>query len=148
MSKQNLAVTHHLNGFNCAQAVINPFSEQLGLDERLAMRLASGFGAGMRCGDMCGAVTGALMVLGLFDGQEYAHEQNKKHALNEQVTLFHQHFKSLHHTNICRELLGYDMTSPVDKKVILEKNLSRTKCDVYIADAVAIIEQMMYEAKG
>lgn len=49
--------------YNCAQAVLMPFSEKLGLTE--AQDLGSLFAGGMYCGATCGAITGALMALGL-----------------------------------------------------------------------------------
>lgn len=51
--------------YNCAQAVLMPFSEKLGLTEAQAQDLGSLFAGGMYCGATCGAITGALMVLGL-----------------------------------------------------------------------------------
>lgn len=51
--------------FNCAQSVFASFSEELGLDEKQALKIGGCFGSGMRKGKVCGACTGALMVLGL-----------------------------------------------------------------------------------
>ena len=51
--------------YNCAQAVLTPFAEELGIPTEQAVALAAHFGAGMRMGSTCGAVTGALMALGL-----------------------------------------------------------------------------------
>ena len=51
--------------YNCAQAVLVPFADVLGIDEDTAYRMAANFGSGMKMGSVCGAVTGALMVLGL-----------------------------------------------------------------------------------
>ena len=46
-------------GYNCSQAVVGAFSEELGMDPALAMRLVSGFGGGMgRMREVCGAVSG------------------------------------------------------------------------------------------
>ena len=50
--------------YNCAQAVLIPFAEDMGLSREQANALAADFGGGMGCGSMCGAVTGALMALG------------------------------------------------------------------------------------
>ena len=55
--------------FNCAQSVFASFSEELGLDEKQALKIGGCFGSGMRKGEVCGACTGALMVLGLKYGQ-------------------------------------------------------------------------------
>jgi len=51
--------------YNCAQAILMPFSEKLGLTEAQAQELGSLFAGGMYCGATCGAITGGLMVLGL-----------------------------------------------------------------------------------
>ena len=51
--------------YNCAQAVVTVFAEDLHYDEEAAYRTAAAFGGGMRIGSVCGAITGGLMVLGL-----------------------------------------------------------------------------------
>ncbi len=60
------ALTLHKKGFNCAQAVLIPFAEELGLTKEQAMRISEGFGAGMgACKLTCGALSAAIMVAGL-----------------------------------------------------------------------------------
>ena len=51
--------------YNCAQAVLVPFAEKMGLDADTAMKITACFGSGMNMGSVCGAVTGGLMALGL-----------------------------------------------------------------------------------
>ena len=66
MSKLDLAMNYHSQGYNCAQAVAMPFCEEMGLDAAIVKRAAEGFGAGM--GDRtqtCGALSGAVMVAGM-----------------------------------------------------------------------------------
>lgn len=50
--------------YNCAQSVLIPFAQELGITRAQAGALAAQFGGGMGCGAVCGAVTGALMALG------------------------------------------------------------------------------------
>ncbi len=50
--------------YNCAQSVLIPFAEDMGITREQANALALNFGGGMGCGSVCGAVTGALMALG------------------------------------------------------------------------------------
>ena len=50
--------------YNCAQAVLIPFAEDIGMPRGQAKDIAANFGGGMGCGSVCGAVTGALMALG------------------------------------------------------------------------------------
>ena len=60
------ALSLHKKGFNCAQAVLLPFAEELGLDRKTAMTIAEGFGAGMGgCKLTCGALSAAIMIAGM-----------------------------------------------------------------------------------
>lgn len=58
--------------YNCAQAVLIPFAEEMGLTTEQAAAVAAHFGSGMRMGATCGAVTGALMALGILGKKEPA----------------------------------------------------------------------------
>ena len=51
--------------FNCCQAVLVTFAQEMGLTEEQAYDLGANFGSGMRCGSVCGTLTAALMVLGM-----------------------------------------------------------------------------------
>jgi C_GCAxxG_C_C family probable redox protein len=58
-SRTEVATTRFLSGYNCAQAVLDAFRDEAGLDEDLALKIATGLGAGMgRKQEVCGAVTG------------------------------------------------------------------------------------------
>ena len=50
--------------YNCAQSVLIPFAEEIGITREQACALSAQFGGGMGCGSVCGAVTGALMAMG------------------------------------------------------------------------------------
>lgn len=65
MTKSELAVSKHRQGYNCAQAVACAFAEELGIDESTLYKLTEGFGAGMGTGcGVCGALSGAALVAG------------------------------------------------------------------------------------
>jgi len=68
---QQLARARYKEGFNCAEAVLRAFREELGLDfGEDIMKIASGFGGGLgHAGCMCGALAGAVMVIGLLQGR-------------------------------------------------------------------------------
>ena len=54
------------NGYNCAQAVLLAFSDELEIDEKTLALISSSFGGGMgRMREVCGAVSGMFMVAGL-----------------------------------------------------------------------------------
>ena len=50
--------------YNCAQSVLVPFAQDMGLTREQAYDLALNFGGGMGCGGTCGALVGALAALG------------------------------------------------------------------------------------
>ena len=50
--------------YNCAQSVLVPFAQDMGLTREQAYDLALNFGGGMGCGATCGALVGALTALG------------------------------------------------------------------------------------
>ncbi|MBQ8135659.1 MAG: C_GCAxxG_C_C family protein [Clostridia bacterium] len=63
MTREEKALKYKHSGYNCCQAVLLSFAEELGMDEETLKMLGSGFGAGM--GSMegnCGALIGAVMA--------------------------------------------------------------------------------------
>ncbi len=50
--------------YNCAQAVVVPFAQDMGITREQAYALTLDLGAGMGCGSTCGALVGALIALG------------------------------------------------------------------------------------
>lgn len=66
--------------YNCAQSVIIPFAEEIGITREQAQALSAHFGGGMGCGSVCGAVTGALMAMGGLDVP-----QEKRQELLEKI---------------------------------------------------------------
>ena len=64
--KSEVAKELFKKGYNCSQAVLGAWCEELGLDFNTAMRISQSFGGGMgRLREVCGTCTGAFMVLGL-----------------------------------------------------------------------------------
>ncbi|MGN0601665.1 MAG: C-GCAxxG-C-C family protein [Oscillospiraceae bacterium] len=101
-------------GYNCAQAVLGAWCEELGLDFDTAMRMSQTFGGGMgRMREVCGTCTGAFMVLGLKYGTADSTDMQKKKDVYEIVQKFAARFKEENGFNsiICRELLGLTGTS-------------------------------------
>ena len=65
-NKLELAMNYHSQGYNCAQAVVMPFCEEMGLEPSLVKRATEGFGAGMGGRTQtCGALSGAIFVAGV-----------------------------------------------------------------------------------
>ena len=54
MSHAETAVEYYNNNFNCSQGVFAAFATELGIDEKLALRLGTNFGGGERKGELLG----------------------------------------------------------------------------------------------
>lgn len=107
MNKKDAAIARHDKGFNCAQAVLCSFADELGMDERLLFRAAEGFGLGMGCmNGNCGALSGAILAAGLknSDGNITIPTTKKEtYALSRQI---YEKFLEKTGGSICRDLKG------------------------------------------
>ncbi len=105
-AKAEWARNLYLSGYNCAQSVFAAFSQEMGLDEKTALRIASGMGGGM--GGLrltCGAVSAMAMVLGAIRGYDDAADFDGKKELYAAVQRLHGAFVAVHETSVCRDLL-------------------------------------------
>lgn len=137
VSKREKASEYFEAGYNCSQAILAAFSDELDLTEDEALRIASGFGGGMGSGETCGAVTGAIMVLGL----KHGHITNEIH-IDSITSDFKGKFKMKNKSINCKDLLSYDISKNDDLEKIMEKELFMNICPKLINDAVDIIESM------
>ena len=90
--------------YNCAQAVLVAFAQEMGMTEEQAYNLGAHFGSGMRHGSTCGAVTGALLVVGMLGYDEKVaaallHQVREGHGALDCATLL----KSSHEKGIARK---------------------------------------------
>ncbi len=100
-------------GYNCAQAVVAAFHEELGMTESEAARLSSSFGGGMgRMRETCGAVSGMLLVAGLLWGYGTPGDETAKAAHYRLVQEMAAKFRERTGSLICRELLGNPPSDP------------------------------------
>lgn len=141
-SKKVVAKDIFSRGFNCSQAVLGVFCEQLGLERELAFKISTGFGGGLRQGEVCGAVTGAVMVIGLKHGHHIEGDTETKQKVYQLTQEFIDRFKEKHQSIICKDLLGYSVAVPKEYELIKEKQLFTTLCPQLIADAVEILQEI------
>ena len=132
MTKKELAIALHDKGYNCAQAVVCAFKDELGIDEEVLFKAAEGFGLGMGCmNGTCGAVSGAVMAAGFknstanFDGPKSKMDTYK---LSREIL---EAFENKNGSTICRELKG------VDSGTILRS------CPGCIEDAVDLVSEVL-----
>jgi C_GCAxxG_C_C family probable redox protein len=142
---QGKALDFYRSGFNCAQAVFAAYAPLLGLDENSALKVCGGFGGGMgRLGEVCGVLTGAFMLAGLKHGktrQENGEAKERTYAL---VGGLAERFWALHGSIHCRELLGCDLNSEAGRAAFKAQDMRRLKCEQYVADAAALVEELLF----
>lgn len=124
---------------NCCQSVLFPFSAELGLPAEKALMLSAGFGSGMGRGATCGAVTGAYMVLGLKNALDPGNPETKA-RIKGMVKEFNATFIAENGSLVCKELIGYDLSSPEETEKASAAGVFNTVCPILVASAVEIIE--------
>ena len=90
--------------YNCAQSLLIPFAQEVGLTKEQAHALGSCFGSGMLHGSACGALSAALMLAGM-----------KGYDTKTATTLI-QNFRNAHRATDCTTLLTFAKEENVPKK--------------------------------
>jgi C_GCAxxG_C_C family probable redox protein len=145
MSKPEAALETFKKGYNCSQAVLSVFCEDLGLDSQTAARIASGFGGGIaHMAETCGAVTGAIMVISLKKGLSIPDSPFKSNRLvYAAVDPFLKEFIRRNKSVKCRELLGCDLSDHETLLKAREAGLFQKLCPGFVSDAVEIVESIV-----
>lgn len=113
--------------YNCAQSVLIPFAQELGLTQEQANALGAHFGSGMRHGSTCGAVSAALMVLGSLGCDE------------QQAGALLRRFREAHGALDCATLL---------KQSHERGEARKDHCDGLVLEMVQVLEEMLAGARG
>ncbi len=141
MDKRELAQGLFKNGYNCAQAVLLAYADELSLDKKSAAMMASSFGGGMgRMREVCGAVSGMLMTAGVKCGYSDPKDSSGKLAHYELVQALANEFRAKNGSIICRELLngmGADAKPTPSERT--EKYYHKRPCELLVGDAAEII---------
>ncbi len=134
-------------GYNCTQAVVGTFADELEIDFDTAMKLASSFGGGMgRLREVCGAVSGMFIVAGLKFG--YSDPKDKEHKTEHYKLIqeLAEKFKEEHPSIVCRELLGLEQKKesyvPEDRT---ENYYKKRPCVQIVGKAAEIIGEYLQE---
>ncbi|MCH5297927.1 MAG: C_GCAxxG_C_C family protein [Ruminococcus sp.] len=142
MTKGEIAKQYFLKGYNCTQAVMLAFYNDLGIDEQTALMIPSPFGGGIgRMREVCGALSGTYMVLGLKRGYNEPNNTQGKTRLYKEVQELAAKFKEDNGSIICRELLklrikGKDSPAPSERTDNYYKNRPCPELCRYAADLI------------
>ena len=124
--------------------MLSSFGEDFGLGSELALRVAGAFGGGMaRTGETCGAVTGALMAIGLTYGKVKVEDEEARERTYTLARDFMTRFRDRCGSTVCRELLGYNLALPGERKAAHDKGLFATLCPQLVQTAVEIVEEIV-----
>ena len=147
MTRQDQAVDYFNRGFHCSQAVLAAYADRCGLTEEKALKLGACFGSGMRKGEVCGACTGALMVLGFLYGYDDPENEKSKLTADEVNDRMTDGFAKACGSYLCKDILGYDISTPEGKWQAREKNLFRELCPQMVRNAVNVLENIIRERR-
>lgn len=130
------------DGYNCAQAVLLAYADELPIDESAAAAISSPFGGGMgQLREVCGAFTGALMVLGCLRGDTDPKDRNGRKAVYADVRRIAEIFESKHGSLICGELLG--LREPCPAADGSKPQIRHCSCSEKVASAVNALEEVL-----
>lgn len=131
-------------GYNCSQAVLLAFAEELGIDETTATSIATPFGGGMgRMREVCGAVSGMILAANILRGNSDIKDKAAKDKHYALIQHLAGQFREKNGSIICRELLNLQEKGP-DKPVSEERTSAYYKkrpCAELVALAAEILEK-------
>ena len=142
-NKSEIAKEYFKKGYNCSQAVVVAFAEDLGVDAETLIKLSSSFGGGMgRLREVCGAVSGMFMVAGLKYGYSSPDAKEEKSEHYARIQELAESFTKQNGSIICRQLLGLEVKAeaPVPEERT-EKYYEVRPCAELVADAAEIMEE-------
>jgi len=143
--KEEKAKAFFLEGYNCAQAVLLTFADDLGMDKNTAAKLASSFGGGMgRLREVCGAVSAMFMIAGILRGYADPKGHRAKAEHYRRIQKLARRFEEIHGSIVCRDLLGLaeksDCSIPEQRTADYYR---KRPCVQLVGDAARILEEMI-----
>ncbi|MDE6059074.1 MAG: C-GCAxxG-C-C family protein [Clostridia bacterium] len=145
MTRGELAKNYFLGGYNCTQAVLMAFKDELSVSEEILLAVGLPMGGGMgRLRQTCGGVSGAVMCLGLLFPEK---SKNEIYAL---VQEFARRFGAKNGSINCGELLsgaGVKVDTSPNAEPRTAEYYKKRPCPLLIADAADILEEMLKEEK-
>ena len=142
MTRKEEAVAIFTDHFHCSQAVLAAYADECGITKEQALKLGGCLGSGMRRGEVCGACTGALMVLGLLFGQSDKEDLTSRRRSDEVNDRMMDLFAQKSGSYLCREIIGYDISTEEAKKYAREHHLY-ANCHEMVGNAVDALEEIL-----
>jgi C_GCAxxG_C_C family probable redox protein len=140
-----LALYKLKSGYNCAQAVLFSFCDEIGLEEDLALKLATGFGSGMgKKQEVCGAISGGIMVINARYGRGQKENNAATEGCYQKTHALMDRFEQRHGTYLCRQLLdGCELATKKGMLLYKAKGLRKKTCTPCVQSVVEILEEIL-----
>jgi len=144
-NRAETAVKKLFSGYNCAQAVLFSFSNDLDIDKNTALKIACGFGFGIgRRQEACGAIAGGVIAIGAKYGRGETDEKTSAELTYEKTRILLDKFRSKHGTCNCLELLkGCNLMTDKGKQYYKKHNLKETVCQECVKSVVHILDEIL-----
>jgi C_GCAxxG_C_C family probable redox protein len=144
-NKKEMAIQIFTNGYNCAQAVLYSFKDEININGDKALKMACGLGAGMgRNGEVCGAVTGGIITIGAKYGRGENDDKTATENTYAKTKELMVRFQEEHGTYICRELLdGCNLTTEEGQLFFRENDLFNSVCKKCVGSVIQILEDIL-----
>ena len=135
--KEKAARNFAEKGYNCCQAVICAYCEELGIVDDDVFKLTEGFGGGMGgLQNTCGAVTGMYMAIGMHNSAgEKDNPRKTKMDTYESIRDVAKKFEEENSSIFCRDLKA------------VENGVQRVSCQKCVEDAAELVEKYIAEHK-
>ena len=146
MNKSEKAAGHMKIGYNCAQAVVKTYAGDVGMNEEQGVKMASVLGGGIgRSGHVCGAVSGAALIIGMkFGSTDNTNIHSRDKAYQKAKELLDK-FSAQNKSVLCKDLLGYDISTNEGLKQAREAGVMVQKCPGFVSSAAKILESIISE---
>jgi len=144
MNRIDQTINLFSNNHNCSQSILMTFGPDLDLPVELAQCIAAPFGAGIGYqGEVCGAVTGGIMVLGLLAGSKKLPLLEEKNFAYSMALEFLNNFRSQCGSIMCRELLGYDISTPENLDQVKKSGNFEAVCPRFVQTSAELLIRMI-----
>ena len=143
--KASLAKKYFKDGYNCCQAVVLAFLDEIDIDKETALALSSSFGGGVgRLREICGAVSGMCIVAGLKYGYISPTDNNQKADHYALIQKLAKDFEERNGSIVCKVLTGIEK----DNHIPTERNsefYKKRPCAELVYDAAEIMQKVIEE---
>ncbi len=148
--KGELAENYFKQGYNCCQAVLLAFADEIGLDKQTLLKTGYSFGGGIgRMREVCGTVSAIAIAAGLIFGTDEL-DKDKKAAHYSLIQNLAAQFKEENGSIVCRELLSLkkgENSSYVPEERTPQYYLRRP-CSTYCKIAADILQNYIENSKN